>query len=206
MITKHTSQSAEIHAQTAAHVGRKIAELDERRRQITNQRAASYASALKTGTTSGTQLVDADERAAREHAKVLLNGSAPESLSLPPEVSLDRALAREQRGIDIALKILNDKNVVVRAAQAVEWGEANADEWRKIARDIVLVAVRLEALDKRARDFLATSPDLTAVNLGMHVLTHGWSAFEIPVADLKAAALKEGFVSKSEIGKAENVE
>src|SRR5439155_14282924 len=104
---------------TCAEIDRQVRLHSERRRQIINERAAMYASALKNGTSGETPVVDADERAAREHAKGLLNGAAPESLSLPPEITRDRMLLREQRGIEIALKILTDKSLVSRAADAV---------------------------------------------------------------------------------------
>ena len=55
------------------------------------------------------------------------------------------------RGIDIALKILDDQELVAKAVEAVEWGEAHGAEWRQLARDITLTAVRLDALDRGAR-------------------------------------------------------
>src|SRR6266702_1356460 len=102
MATKNT----EIHDLTTAEIGRQVKIHVERSQQIMTERAAMYASALKNGGWRDTPVVDADERAAREHAKSLLNGSAPESLSLPPEITRDRMLLREQRGIEIVLKIL----------------------------------------------------------------------------------------------------
>src|SRR5258707_5431887 len=106
MAIKNTN---DIHALTTAEIGRQVRMHSERRKQIVAERAAMYASALKNGTTGETPVVDADERAAREHAKHLLNGSAPESLNLPPEIARDRILLREQRGIEITLKILTHK-------------------------------------------------------------------------------------------------
>jgi hypothetical protein len=59
----------------------------------------------------------ADERAAFEHARHVLNGHAPPELSIPPEeaISLDRILLRKQRGNEIALKILSDEDLVIMA-------------------------------------------------------------------------------------------
>ena len=118
-------------------------------------------------------VLDADEKAAREHARALLNGAAPPSLSSPPEagITLDKVLYREQRGIDIALKILNDKDLVARSVEAVEWAEAHGAEWRALAREITLAAVRLDALERSAQQLLAGCPDLFAVRLPMPVIT-----------------------------------
>jgi hypothetical protein len=116
MATKNT----EIHALTTAEIGRQVKIHSDRSRQIINERAAMYANALKNGNSGDTPIVDAGERAAREHAKSLLNGSAPESLSLPREITRDRMLLREQRGIEIVLKILSDKALVCLASEAVE--------------------------------------------------------------------------------------
>ena len=149
MPTKNTET---IHALTTAEIGRQVALHGARRAQIVEQRANLYAAALKNGGATNTPVVDADERAAREHAKALLNGAAPASLSSSPEagITLDKVLYREQRGIDIVLKILNDKELVARSVEAVEWAEAHRAEWRALAREITLTAIRLDALERSA--------------------------------------------------------
>lgn len=189
----------EIHAMTMAEIGRQGKSHRERHQQIEIERAALYADSLKNGGTADTPLIDADERAAREHAKHLLNGSAPESLSLPPEITRDRLLLREQRGIEIVLKILDDKELVARAAEAVEWAEAHSGEWRQLCREITLTAVRLDALEQSAQRLIAGCPDLHAVRLPMTVIVNSPSVAEIPLDDLKAAAVAEGIVTNSEI-------
>ena len=167
---------------------------------------ASTRPPRKTAAPSDAPIIDADERAAREHAKTLLNGAAPASLSSPEaDVTLDKLLYREMRGIDIALKILNDKELVAKAVEAVEWGEAHGAEWRQLAREITLTAVRLDALERGARQLLAGCPDLLAVQLPMIVIVNSRSISEIPLDDLKAAAVAEGITSAGEIRKAENV-
>src|SRR5258706_12877758 len=148
-MAKNTS---DIHALTTAEIGRQIGAHSERRRQIIAERAAMYASALKNGGTVETPVIDDDEKAARLHAKHLLNGAAPESLSLLPEITRDRMLLREQRGIEIALKILTDKDLVARATEAVQWSETHSAEWRSLCREITLTAVKLEALEHRASE------------------------------------------------------
>jgi hypothetical protein len=200
MPTKNTET---IHALTTAEVGRQVKMYSERRQQIDDERAAAYAYALKNGGAPDTPVVDADERAALEHAKNLLNGYAPQSLSLPPEISRDRILLRERRGLDIVLKILADKDLVARAAEAVEWGEAHGAEWHQLTREITLTAIRLHALEQSAQRLLAGCPDLFAVRLPMTVISNSPSIAEIPLDDLKGAALAEGIITHAEIRKAE---
>src|SRR5260221_4904703 len=142
----------EIHELTTAEISRQVTVLAERDREITNELADRYKNALKNG--GPTPIIDADEAAAREHARSLLNGSAPESLSLAPELNRDKILYREKRGIAIALKILASKDLVARATEAIEWAEAHGDQWRALCRDIVLTAVRLDALEDSARRLL----------------------------------------------------
>lgn len=191
----------EIHAEISAELARQIRQLSERRLQIVAERAAICAAAVKSGTHQS-PVVDEDERAAREHAKQLLNGSAPASLSLPPDVSRDRQLYREQRGLDIVLKILSDKKLVARAAAAVAWAEEHREDWCTLCREITLTAIRFEALERRAREFLAQCPDIFAVNLPMSVIGGGVIA-EIPVSELTEAALGAGVVTDAEIRKAQ---
>jgi hypothetical protein len=164
-----------------------------------------YANALKNGVSSESPAVDADERAAREHAKNLLNGSAPASLSLPPEITRDKILYREQRGIEIALKILADKDLVARAADAVAWAEANDSRWRALCREITLTAIKLEALEHSARELIEQCCELSAVRLPMANIVGGRSISEIPLGDLTETALAEGVVTSAEIRKAKNV-
>jgi hypothetical protein len=200
MATKNT----EIHALTTAEIGRQVKIHSERSRQIINERAAMYASALKNGGSGDTPIVDADERAAREHAKSLLNGSAPESLSLPPEITRDRMLLREQRGIEIALKILSDKNLVARASEAVAWAEAHSGQWRTLCREITLTAIKLDALARSACGLIGQCPDTFAVSLPMGNVVGGRAISEIPIRDLTEAALAAGVVTQAEIRKAQN--
>ena len=172
----------QIHALTVSEINRQVAIHSARRRQIVEQRASIYAAAQKNGSASDAPIIDADEKAAREHAKTLLNGAAPASLSaLESGVTLDKFLYREMRGIDIALKILDDQELVAKAVEAVEWGEAqHGAEWRQLARDITLTAVRLDALDRGARQLLAGCPDLLAVQLPMTVIVNSRSISRFP--------------------------
>jgi hypothetical protein len=205
MTTKQNRES-EIHVLTVAEIDRQVRLHSERRRQIVNERAGLYAHALKNNGSGAEAPIDADEYAAREIAKSLLNGSAPPSLLLPPEITRDKLLYREERAIDIILKIFGDKALVARAVEAVEWAEAHRDEWRHLAREITLNAVRLDALECRAKQLLEGCSDPSAVRLPMILIVNSRAISEIPLNDLKAAALAEGIVTAAEIRKFENVE
>ena len=197
-----------IHDLTTAEIDRQIAALAARRVEISNERASMYAHALKNGSSGGeSPIVDADERAAREHAKTLLNGSAPSPLSLPPEITREKMLSREQRGIDIALKILGDKSLVARAAEAVAWAEANTDAWCQISREITLTVIRLRALERHAEALLSGCGDLFAIRLPFAILANNrCSVSDIPLDELKAVALSEKIITHAEIRKFEHVE
>jgi hypothetical protein len=200
-------KNTEIHALTTAEISRQIRMHNERRIQIINQRADLYTTALKNGGSSETPVIDDDEKAARQHAKHLLNGAAPESLSSTESgITLDKKLYRELRGVDIALKILGDKDLVARAADAVVWEEEHADEWRTLCRETVLTAIKLDALESRARQLLEQCVDLSAVRLPMVNIVGSRSISEIPLSDLAETALAQGVVTEAELRKAQNVE
>jgi hypothetical protein len=196
----------EIHALTTAEIARQIRLHSDRRMQIVNERAAMYATALKNGGASESPVIDDDEKAARQHAKSLLNGSAPASLSVVESgITLDKILYREQRGIDIALKILTDKDLVARAADAVAWAEANSDQWRALCREIVLTTIRLDALEHSARELIGQCGDVFSVRLPMGNIVGGRSISETPIGELTEIALAEGVVTSADIRKAKNV-
>jgi hypothetical protein len=204
MTNKHTD--TEIHELTTAEIARQVRLLSARRREIVEERAAIYADALKNGGGSGSPMVDADERAAREHAKALLNGNAPASLFVPPELTRDKVLSREQRGIDLALDILGRQELVTRAADAVLWAEKHGDRWHALCREIVLTAVRLGALEDAARELLAGCVDHFAILWPMtnHIGLRPVS--EVSLNELVENALAQGVTSAAEIRKAQNVE
>jgi hypothetical protein len=198
MSTKQTHH--EIHELTTAEISWQKAILSARYQEILTERADDYRKALKSGPTP---VADADEVAAREHARHLLNGAAPESLSIPPAIARDRILIREQRGIELAMKILSSKDLVARAAEAVQWAEEHANEWRALCRDIVLTAIRLDALEDSARRLLEQCIDVSAIRLPMANTIGGRSICETrSISDLAETALAAGVVTSAEIRKA----
>ena len=203
MATKNTETIYEL---TTAEIGRQTAPLNARYQEIVSERAENYRGALKNGSGGATPILDPDERAAREHAKHLLNGSAPGSLLLPPEITHDRELLREQRGIEIALKIYASKDLVARAVEAVQWSEEHRNEWVELCRAITLTAIRLDALEDSARQLLEQCGDIHAVRLPMGNVIGGRAICETrSISDLAETALAAGVITASEVKKAKNV-
>src|SRR5450759_3829743 len=126
MSTKQTSNS-EIHEMTSAEIGRQDTVLAELDRKITAELGERYKNALKNG--GPTPIIDADEQASREYARSFLNGAAPQSLLMAPELDRDKILYREKRGIAIVRKILASKDLAARAVEAVAWAEENTAKW-----------------------------------------------------------------------------
>jgi hypothetical protein len=213
MATKNTET---VHELTRAEIARQIAAHADRRQQIVEQRAALYSRSSASGTP--TPSLSVEEKAARAHAKRLLNGVAPPSLDPPSDAnfsSLDMDLVVEQRGLDIAIKILSDSELVARAAEAVQWAESHAAEWRSLVRETIVTAARLAALESAAARLIDKCVDVDAVNLpmlnligrkSMKVVAPGFSGFlSITPDDLIEAGLETGFVTKREIEKAKDV-
>jgi hypothetical protein len=194
-----------IHELTSREIERQVAALSARRVQVVNERGAICSDNLKHGGASSETLVDADLLAAREHAKNLLNGHAAEFtalLSPTVRITRDKLLYREQLAIDLCLKVLGDKSLVVRAADAVAWKEAHEDEWLAARRETVLCAIRLGACEARDCRLLAQCPDSTSIRLPLANITN---ITEIPVGDLAERALAEGLISAAELRKAQDV-
>jgi hypothetical protein len=190
-----------IHELTTAEISRQQAILAARHREILTERADDYRKAQKPSVPS---VFDADELASREHARVLLNGAAPESLSMPLMVNRDKMLIREQRGIEIAMKVLASKDLVARATEAVQWAEDHTDEWRTLCHDAVLAAVRSHALEDMARRLLEQCIDIHAVRLPMANIVGGRPLADTPISELTEAALTAGVVTSAEIKKAKS--
>jgi hypothetical protein len=215
MMTKHAGTvDPEIHALTRAEIARQLAAHAARRQQIVEQRADLYLRSSKSGTPVPSLSVE--EKAARAHAKRLLNGVAPLSLDPPSSdinfSSLDMELAVEQRGLDITIKILSDNELVARAAEAVQWAESHAAEWRALVRETIVTAARLAALETAAARLIDKCVDIDAINLPMINLIGqksknvAWVGL-VPITpdDLIEAGLKAGIVTNRDVEKVKNV-
>lgn len=198
----------EFQMLTLAAIQSETTQLSLRDIEITNERATLYANGLKAGRPSEMSPDTAeDEMAARQHAKSLLNGIAPGTLLLHTEVDRDRLLGRERRGIEIALKFLNKNEAQTRTAAALAWAKVNDGRYRKVAHDIVLAKVRLQALERAKHDLIAECPDAVVVQLPMSSKIDGLEAtafgrMEITVDQIVEAAIAEDIVTKAEVRKA----
>jgi hypothetical protein len=193
----------EIHELTRAEIARQVGALSERRNRIIQDRADIYASRTKNGLPSPAYTVD--ETAARAIAKRLLNGAAPESLSAPLETGdRDILLSREQRGIEIASKILNDKAMAASAAEAVIWGEENRKRWRSLCNQMALAAVRMDALERSMQALIESCPDPFAVRLPL-ANTVSRPISDTPVREWVENAPAEDVINRSEVEKAMHV-
>jgi hypothetical protein len=198
----------EIHALALAEVRRQTAEYNQRRQKIAAELASLFA-ARKAGAPVEQPLPD-HVLAARSRAKELLNGHAPASLTLPPAVTREQELNVERDAIDIVLRILSQSEIAARAAAAVEWVAAHAAEWKGIAREIVLHALRLQALEQRLERLGAEAPDFAqGLPLTQHI---GFGRFSLlawngedPLRELRADALAEGVVTPIDVRKAQDV-
>ena len=85
-----TTNRNDVRELTRAEIRRQVAIHSARRRE--NHRGASGPLPQPRAAMSASPAIGDDERAAREHAKSLLNGNAPELLSVPPALSRDRIL------------------------------------------------------------------------------------------------------------------
>jgi hypothetical protein len=212
-----TAINQSIHDLTRAEIARQLGVLVEQRQQIVEQRAELYQRVSKGATGP---LLSLDERAARTHAKKLLNGSAPPGLEPPPLSefnfsSLDQELAAKQRGTDIAIRILSDKEVAAAAAEAVEWAEAHSVRWRQLAREAIVSSAWMDAVKRALAKLLEQCPDITAINFpmanmlgcdGMRVAYPGFSGIlDVTSDDLIEAGVKAGIVTKSEIRKVQDI-
>ena len=211
------TQSDDIHEKmTRAEIARQIRALVADREQLTARRAELFT--RSSGTASQDSL-SVDEIAARAHAKKLLNGNAPPSLEPPAGLDFsntDRALAVQQRGIDLAVKILSENELVATAAEAVRWQEANSTKWRNLVREIIVSAARLETLEQAAKKMIDECVDINAVNLPMvnligcgeemRVGGSGYVGFaRIRPTDLIEAGLEAGLIKRRDVENAKNI-
>jgi hypothetical protein len=209
MATKNTETAHEL---TRAEIARQITHLFEENRQFIEQRVD-----LQTRASTGggyTSSLSVDERAALAYAKIKLNGHAPPSLEPSSELdfsSLDRQLAVKQRGNEIAIKILSDKDLLARAAEAVNWAETHADRWRQLVHETIVTAAKLEALELAVSTLIGECVDIDAISLPMaNMVGHRCmntigGRVEVRPSDLIEAGLKAGLVTQREIEKAKNV-
>jgi hypothetical protein len=202
MASKQTSDPI-AHPQTVAELRQAQAALSARRVALQTEGAAEYA-AMKGGSAPSRALSD-HERRVGDHIKLLMNGSTPQHL-LVPTVSREEQRRAEMDAIDYVQRNLSRRMDELSLRDAEQWVVDNATGWRALCREIVLAAVRLEALEQRARDFLEPIRGQHVGGLAMTTTIARFSLLGIgdPLEELRANALKDGVVNASEIRKAEN--
>lgn len=201
-----TKQPVIAHPSNRAEIQQAGLQLSERRRALQAEGAANFA-ALKSGGPPSRPLSDHERRVAG-HIQLLMNGSTPPGL-LVPAVSRDEQIRAELDAIDFVERALGQQLDLALQREAEQWVAEHAVEWRALCHEIVLCAVRLAALEERARATLEPIQSRVVGGLAMgSSIGSGFSLLGIgdPLLDLRTQALKEGVVSNSEIRKAENVE
>ena len=191
----------DIHALTVAEISRQVGEYNCKRRAVSAELAKIYA-ARKKGASAEQPLTD-HMKAARERAKAMLNGNSGAILNLPPDATREQELWIEADAIDLVLKALSRSELVARAAEGAKWSEKISGEWRELCRQTTLAKIRLENLERRAAEMLQEGGPF-AGRLPMTQFV-GRSLDGVPAADVAAAAITEGIVTKAEIKTAQEV-
>jgi hypothetical protein len=204
MAKQTTDSSTSLHELARSEIARQVQALGKRRAEIVKERAELYV-AFRKGVNTPSSLQPA-EVAARQHAARLLNGATPKDLLPPPENSFnfsrDEALSSEQAGIDIALRILNSKDLEARAVEGVTWAEANRSAWRELGRERVLAVIRVHALGEQAAAFVAASPDIGAAALPFGFWTEYTFIGDKIIEEMTNDALAAGVITASDVKKA----
>jgi hypothetical protein len=200
-MAKHTD--TEIYDMAVAEVLRRRAGLSLER-DAAKDEAAAICAGRKDGHPAPLPLPP-NTHAAYELAKAMLDGHAPASFTVPPLVSREDDLLIKIAAFDLALHVLSDDLIAAEAAAAVAYAQNHTDEWRALAREIILTAMRLEVLESRARDLLRPCGAGTVrmdaePTIGRGILGIGWD--RDPLREARADALATGIISKREIEKA----
>jgi hypothetical protein len=190
------------HPTTVAEFRQAQAALVERMRTLQNEGAANYA-AMKTGSPPSRPLSDHDRRVSA-HVELLMNGSTPPHLLVPP-ISRDDQIRAEIDAIDYVSRDLGRRQELAQYREAEQWVLENATAWRALCREIVLAATRLASLEQHARDFLEPIHGSHVGGLAMATTIGRFSLLGIgePLQEMQTNAVKDGIVTSAEIRKAQ---
>jgi hypothetical protein len=202
-MAKQTSPDSSLHEMAQAEVDRQQAALRVRDDELTARLAQLYQESRKGHVSA--PVLDANALAARKIAASLLNGSTPAGL-VPTDASanikLEQHLMNEREGVRIALKILNDKSIAIRAAEAVTWGEKNRTALRELSRRKIFAVLALQALDDEVDELIATCPDIGAVSLpGFAWIERRYISGKL-IEEMVAEVLNAGLVTPADVKKA----
>jgi hypothetical protein len=192
------------HPQTVAELRLAQAALSTEDIALMHEGAAVYA-AMKTGSPPSLSLSEHERRVAT-HIQALMNSSTPPHL-LVPAVSRDDQIRAKRDAIAYVQRDLGRKLELALLREAEQWVGDHATAWRALCREIVLAAVRLASLEKRARDFLEP---ICNSHVGGLVMVTTVGRFSLlgsgdPLQELRENALKDGVVTSAEIKKAADV-
>ena len=181
-----------------------LATIAARDQTLTEEGAAIYAS-RKTGSPASFPMTEHQRRVAT-HVQSMMNSSTPPNL-LVPTVSRDDEIRAERDAIALVQRNLSRKMDLALLGEAEKWVAENDRPWRALCREIVLAAVRLEALEQRAREFLEPIAGQHVGGVAMATTIGRFSLLGIgdPLQELRENALKDGIVTASEIKKAADV-
>jgi hypothetical protein len=183
----------------------KIEPLRLRRVQIINERADIYKLLRKQPPPAP---VSDDDRAGRRQAEEILREVAPE-ISLPqepPEVGRDRALLREQKAVDLAMKALENQRAIAQATMVVVWDKKMNKEWCGLVRADVLDRVRSAASSRRMAALFEKRLQAAGYgdNSDLPLIGMLDGRDGVALSDLTKAALAAGVITPTEIREAEN--
>ncbi len=210
---KSTRPSGEVERLALSEITRMVSEHQRKRDEITKQLAAHYQASRLAGA-PGAIVIPEREKMVRARAVALMNGHAPDALKLPPEPATEEKLFVERDAIDLVIAELRKEEFPARVAAAAEWLEENGDKWRAIAREFILGAHRLEALEQRAAEMkrsveqAATIPEELPISnfIGEQTIFVDVYWDGLPFKALTHAAIGAGIVTKAEIEKVRNVD
>ena len=147
----------------------------------------------------------------RERALQLINGAAPDSLKIRPVKPRSEQLEIEIAAIDTVLVALAQKDRVARAAEAELFVAQHRNEWTQLCADILLVATRLQALERKA---IAWRGQLSAIPSSLPLAEYFGTGRSIlgptivwpgdPLSRPREAALQANIVTAKEIKAAQN--
>jgi hypothetical protein len=197
-----------VHELTVAEISRLTGEYNRRRHECTEQLAALFSAAEAGQPEERPQTGRAEE--VRALAVEILNGFAPPGMKRAPPNSRKAQLEVERDAIDLVLAALSTKELAARAEEAAEFAVEHGAEWEALCRDIVLCAVRLGALERRAIEWRqklgpavpSSLPMAGFIGTGRSILNVAWGAD--PLSRVRAAAVEARIVTAKEIKATEN--
>lgn len=198
---KHVPDRIDRHPAPIA-IRAEMQRLAKRCSEVAREAADLYAARESGGVPE--PVISDRSRAIATHIEGLLNGSTPQHLKLPT-VGREDALLAERDAIVIVQKILARRYEDALDKSAEQWVASHTDEWKELAAEFVKTAVRLWAIEDKARQIVDELCGHVAHGMALHQhLGFGSSLLgndEDPLRDLKADAIKQGVVAEKDIRK-----